>query len=420
MSTGHGEDLGHGVYASPSINDELIVISPRLALGWRVTEGRTPGSAVLWRDQSYEVVGREPAGAGDRWVLRLWDTTAAMRTVYTLDKDSVAWLAEGADLEKRDQRTRAGTLLLLPILGLAPAEVQKRWADTWEFDPQRATIVSAFGEMIFGGVCLLELTAMNFGASMILPTWLRWMAFLGPVLFISGIARLILAFADGEPVGSLIGAPFALLQSRAAGGGDDDGPTVRRLSEEEGIVEIVSPVHRKDWDHDGVLNYRDEPFRLDRVLQEGRSWVYRFRRCSGRNDGGRVLSLKEPAVAASVEPRTIEAPSSILRTTLVTTGVSLGPRSDQERWAAHLGINAIWLTVISAGAELVGGITNLGEDLGSVGALLVAFDFFLVGEGLLRLGSVMTGRPKGSVFGWALRPLYRRHLPAAPSPPINP
>jgi hypothetical protein len=69
---------------------------------------------------------------------------------------------------------------------------------------------------------------------------------------------------------------------------------------------------------------------------------------------------------------------------------------------------------MSAGAELVGGITNLGDDLGSGGVFLILLDFFLVGEGLLRLGSVVTGRPMGSVFGWALRPLYRRYLPSSP------
>ena len=335
MSAGQGEDLGHGVYVSPSVREEVIVVSPRLALEWRVAEGQAPGSAVLWSDQSFEVIGREPAGAGDRWILRLWDQTKAMRTVHTLDRESVAWLAEGAALEKRERRTRAGTMLLLPLLGLAPAALQKRWAESWEFVPSRATTISALGEMILGGVFLLELVAMTVGGSVILPAWLQWLAYLGPILFVSGIARLILVFSDGEPVGSLLGMPLKFLIPRTV---------------------VAHEQH---------------------------------------------------------EPHTIEAPPSIVRTTLVTTGVSLGPRSDQERWAAHLGINAIWLTVMGAGAELVGGVTNLGDDLGSGGVFLVVLDFFLVGEGLLRLGSVVTGRPMGSVFGWMLRPLYRRYLPSA-------
>jgi hypothetical protein len=68
---------------------------------------------------------------------------------------------------------------------------------------------------------------------------------------------------------------------------------------------------------------------------------------------------------------------------------------------------------LGAGAELVGGIVNLQSDLGSTHQLLILLDLFLVGEGLLRLGSAFLGRPMGSVFGWILRPLYRRHLPPA-------
>jgi hypothetical protein len=71
----------------------------------------------------------------------------------------------------------------------------------------------------------------------------------------------------------------------------------------------------------------------------------------------------------------------------------------------------VWLTVVGAGAELVGGFSNLGQDLGSTNRLLVFLDFYLVGEGLLRLGSAVLGRPMGSVFGWILRPLYRPFLP---------
>jgi len=70
--------------------------------------------------------------------------------------------------------------------------------------------------------------------------------------------------------------------------------------------------------------------------------------------------------------------------------------------------------MMGAGAELVGGLVNLRTDIASGGPML---DFFLVGEGLLRLGSVATGRPMGSVFGWILRPLYRRSLPPNPKNP---
>jgi hypothetical protein len=96
---------------------------------------------------------------------------------------------------------------------------------------------------------------------------------------------------------------------------------------------------------------------------------------------------------------------------LLTAAMTLAPASDQRRWAEELGTRAIWFTILGGLAELVGGFVNLQSDLGPQPSLLALLDFFLVGEGLLRLGSALAGRPIGSVFGWILRPLYREHLP---------
>ena len=51
---------------------------------------------------------------------------------------------------------------------------------------------------------------------------------------------------------------------------------------------------------------------------------------------------------------------------LVSAAVTLGPASDQLRWAKELGVRAIWLTLAGAGAELVGGIANFQSDLGII------------------------------------------------------
>ena len=96
---------------------------------------------------------------------------------------------------------------------------------------------------------------------------------------------------------------------------------------------------------------------------------------------------------------------------MVTAAVTLGPGSDQQRWAEELGTRAVWFTVIGGAAELVGGIVNLQKELDTAMSWLILLNIFLVGEGLLRLGSALVGRPMGSVFGWALRPLYRPWLP---------
>jgi hypothetical protein len=408
MNSELGEDLGHGVRVSPSVGDELIVTSPRHELGWRVAKGETPGTAVVWRDIPFEAVNRSAAGRGDRWVLRRWDEASAMRGVFKLDSESVREIAERAVAEARGRQARRTTLLLLPLLGLAPARLQKRWADTWGFNAERATQISAIFEMLAGALGIIQIAAAAFGGEFFMPLVL---ALPGPLLFAFGTARLTLVFADGEPVGSPVGLPLLLFTPKPTPQIDRSAPVVRSFDETEEMLELVSPVLRRDWDRDGTLRYRGSHYRLQRTGQEGRSWVYWFGRCAGDDPGDRELRLAPPPETPYVPRHAESEPPSILCTALVSAAVTLGPRSDQEVWGAHLGVHPMWLTVIGASAELVGGVVNLRNDLGPEASLLVLLDFFLVGEGLLRIGSALTGRPVGSVFGWALRPLYRRWLP---------
>ena len=411
MDSGQGEDLGHGVFVSPLPGGGLIVTSPRLDLGWKVAMGQAPGTAVLWRESFYEVIGRAVAGAGDRWVLRHWEETSAMRGVVRLDVETVSVLGERADTQRRGQRTRMWTLPLLPLLGLAPARLQKHWAETWNFPAGSATWLSTFAEILVGSMGFIQALALAFGGDWFLPPWLHWAAVVGPLLVIEGMVRLALVSADSEPVGSALGLPLVLLAPKKETFREATVPELRRLDESDGILELVSPIYRRDWDGGGILRYRGRFYRLDRTGQEGRDWVYRFERCSGDQPDGRKLRLMPPPATQYVPRHAESEPPSILRTALVTAAVTLGPRSDQELWGAHLGVRPIWLTMMGAAAELVGGLVNLRTDIASGGPVLLMLDFFLVGEGLLRLGSVATGRPMGSVFGWILRPLYRRSLP---------
>ena len=121
-----GEDLGHGVRVSPGIDGELSVVSPRLDLSWSAPEGQVPGTAVMWRDAPFEVVGRQAAGTGVRWTLRSWSEASAMRNVFKLDRESVRELADRAAAEVGNRRARGWAVVMLPVLGLAPAALQKK------------------------------------------------------------------------------------------------------------------------------------------------------------------------------------------------------------------------------------------------------------------------------------------------------
>lgn len=331
-----GEDLGHGVHVSPGTGGELVVTSVQLDLPWRLAQGQVPGTAVVWQENAFEAVAQSRRGSSTRWTLRRWDDRSVMRAVFKLDRASVCGLAEKAATDARIRRSRGWSWILLPVLGLAPASLQTKWKNEWGFAAGRATFISAILEMLAGGAGTVQLAAAAFGGEFFMPPLL---ALPGPPLFLSGVVRLVMVFADGEPIGSPLGLPFLLLTPR----GEFD----------------VHP-----------------PPSLHQVEAGG-------------------------------------PPPSFLRTTLVSAAVTLGPASDQLLWAEELGVSALWLTVAGAGAELVGGFANLQSDLDAAPAWLVLFDLFLIGEGLLRLGSTLVGRPMGSVFGWVLRPLYRRHLPPA-------
>lgn len=404
----YGEDLGYGVYASPGAGGELTVTSPRLALPWRAAEGQVPGTAVLWGGRSYEVVGRTDAGNGARWSLRTWDEPSVMRDVFTLDRTSVHAVAEGATTEVRNRRARTWTLAVLPLLGFAPGSLQKKWANEWGFSADLATILSAILEILAGAAGTVQIVAATFGAEFFMPLVL---ALPGPLLFAFGAVRLAMVFGDGEPIGSPLGAPFLLFARQDAPSAERPDPRVRSYDEATGLLVLESPVLRRDWDRDGLLRYRGRFFRLDRTEQEGRFWVYEFERIVSGHGDDRTLQLRPPQATPYSPPAAEAAPPSFLRTMLITAVVTLGPAPDQERWAAEQGIRAAWLTAMGAGAELIGGIANLHSDLGHAQPPFIMLDFYLVGEGLLRLGSALTGRPMGSVFGWILRPFYRRYLP---------
>jgi len=170
-------------------------------------------------------------------------------------------------------------------------------------------------------------------------------------------------------------------------------PSVRSFNTVAETLILESPVHRRDWDRDGVLPFRGDFFRLEQTEHEGRSWVYHFVRVDHEDGKERFLRLAPPPSSSLPSPAAGPDAPSFLRTMLVTAAVTLGPASDQERWSAELGVRAVWLTVLGAGSELVGGIANLQRDLGSTHQLLILLDLFLVGEGLLRLGSAFIGRP---------------------------
>jgi hypothetical protein len=304
-------------------------------------------------------------------------------------------------------------LPLLPILGLAPARLQTLWRNRWAFPASTATWLSALAEFILGSLGTMQLVFLVFDGKPFLPSWLAWLQFAGPPLVVFGIVRMAQVAANGEPVGSPLGLPLAILEQRESPAGERLRPEVRQLDEIAGVLVLASPVHRADWDRDGVLLFRGQRYRLDTTRHEGTTWVYQFSSQTTQRAGDRELRLLPPGERPVEGLSSAGPPPSIVGTALVTACITLAPREDQQRWAKHTGIRPIWFTLVGAAAELIGGFVNLTGDSEKGLSILVILDLFVFVEGLFRLaGVVLSGRPVGSIFGWFLRPLYRSRLPA--------
>ncbi len=411
MQSQRGEDLGFGVFVSPAAGGEFIVTSRELALGWRAASKTLPGTAVLWRERTFEVIAKSPDGGTDRWTLLAWENPSVMRDVVPLDAESIRILAEAAAEELRARRVRRVAVWFLPFLGLLPAPLQKSWERNWGYPAERATWLSAICWMLLGAAGILQLASFAFGGEWFLPVWLRWLVVVGPLLIVEGTVRLILVAADGEPVGSALGLPLYWIGHSQPQLSPVTSPNVRLFDEEAGVLELVSPIYRADWDGEAILSYHGKSFRLDRSAQEGREWVYTFRRSTEAALPARRLRLAPAPTPVGAARSAGPEPPSLVEWTLMSAAITLAPGKDQKIWGRHLDIRPIYFTLVGAAAELIGGLINLRSGGGSSAPLLILLNFFFVTEGAVRFASAIRGRPMGSIFGWLLRPLYRGRLP---------
>jgi hypothetical protein len=402
-------DLGHGVRVVPLDDGGYEVLCVELHLPWTLRAGPHPGSTVLWQDAPYEVVGRTTGDDGDRWLLQPWLEGEAMRGVFRLDPEWVAWLGEAERTDRRSYRLWWWTLPLAPLLALAPAPLQRRWQARWGFSSERATMVSAVAEIALGWFCVMQLLTAILAGESVLPASLRGLAVVGPVLAAEGILRLKSVMSQSEPMGSLIGLPLMLFVRHGSPQTPMSLPVVHRLDEDEGVLELVSETVRSDWSPDGVLRYRDRSYRLCSTERLGTDWRYRFERIE---DDPEIRSLR--LAPPRPPPRTVTRarPPSMVRTALVTALACIAPRVYQERWARQLSVRSTWFTILGASAELLGGWVNLGRAEPAEAGLMLAVNLFFLVEAVTRFAlMVMTGRPVGSLLGIPLRPLLERLIP---------
>jgi hypothetical protein len=397
-------DLGHGVRVRKLEDFGLEVESDGLTLPWMPRVGDFPGTGVGFDNELYEVVSVSFAGSQTRWGLRRWVDGEVMRVHWKLDRQEVAVLAHNAV----SPGPGWSIWLIAPILALAPAILQRRWRMEWGFPAHAASGVSAFIELGIGSIGLIQVMVLPFGGGLFLGGPLVALVFLGPILFLEALIRLHSVLAAGEPMGSFFSAPFLLFVAPRAAARRPVVPRILEFDREGGVLELVSPIHRRDWDGGGVLAYHGRFFRLRTVERHGTDWLYRFEGVAEDAGGPR---LKLVVWDDPPEHHAPQAPNPV-RTAVITALVCLAPGSLQERWARHLTIRPAWLTVFGSCAELAGGVVNLETASVERTDLVLLVNLFFMIEGVARLALLAaTGRPAGSLLGIPLAPILDRLVP---------
>jgi hypothetical protein len=187
-----------------------IVVAPA-AKRWRARRSRTrispehPGTAVSWDGELFEVVSaQENEGGQSRYRLARWQDRHTIRVFDRYDEAAEETRArervEGALRVSRRRRL----ILLAPLAGHAPAEIQEEWERAYDVPASLMTLVSALPLFVFGVLCSLSLTIRGFTGVPVLPLP-GGVLVLGLYLMIESGMRISAAWGEGRPAGSLAG-----------------------------------------------------------------------------------------------------------------------------------------------------------------------------------------------------------------------
>lgn len=169
-----------------------------------LTRAEFPGTAVAWSDGVFEVLRADPQADGSmRYRLAPWEEGHAIRRLEHYDANSEA--GRGAESDDRANRVRRRTLsiLLAPLAGLLPGDVQREMESEFGAPALAMTISSALPLLVVGFLGLFRNLLAGLGAGLGFPRFLTPPFPIALYLFGESALRLGSAFAAGEPMGSL-------------------------------------------------------------------------------------------------------------------------------------------------------------------------------------------------------------------------
>lgn len=190
-------------------DDGVFVLVCRLPKeGWTARVAKTlthsehPGTAILWEDAYYEVVGIEFVANGVEYTLAPWSDTHTMRVSDAYDAKSEARrTADRADVARRVKGRRTATIFGF-ITGHLPAAIQEQLARETGTNPPMLTIFSVIPEVVLFVYGILWMVSARMGERPGPP--FTFILLLGYLFFDIAI-RAGFAFLNGKPLGSVLG-----------------------------------------------------------------------------------------------------------------------------------------------------------------------------------------------------------------------
>ena len=212
------------------VDGERIVLSSRLPKGWTARAARTltsaefPGTAVLWEEQYFEVVGAEPLPLGVRYTLEPWRDHHAMRVTARYDDDAEAALAAEWRSAHARERKRMSAAWLAPLTGHLPAIVQERIGAELGVLATRLTQLSLVSELALLAVTIAYIVS-EYMTHRSTPTWA---VVVSAFLFFETAFRFLVVWTQGRPAGSTLGLLTYILYWLLTGRREETSPFDRQ------------------------------------------------------------------------------------------------------------------------------------------------------------------------------------------------
>ena len=444
------------VTLNPQDPDELRVDCGFPLPGWRPRPPRVPsrpdfpGTAVLYQERWFEIVRMEQATAGARvlYHLRPWDETHAIRAPQELSRAAAERATATHRQELRNKRQGSLAGLLIVLVGLLPADVQKRMELRYGINPAIGSLLSAAFLAALSMASLLLVFAMRKGMVMgVLAGYVRFAESILPVflyLLLESLLRVNCAL-NSEPLGSfLVAGPYNLIRL-VAEGARREGPrlppaarAIRHGLEDQWLRatdQVSAATVGEDGKHRLEIRSRlpKEHWRahIHGIDWDGRRYTLEDRRQDPKSDHPHIFLLEE--ASDEVLFRDIHAydPCEVQEVYRAQRRLTLGSRIKafgllwgythpqlQEALADIYGYEPWRNTRGSIRFSLVFALLMLGtaayriqsETAVPGDAIMVVFFFVLGWEGLVRWSRLRQGELSESLLGPVFAPFVRPTL----------